>query len=133
QAHLSFLADPLLEGREAGTRGFDLAAAYVASQFAQFGLKPLGDAGGYAQAVPLKSPRLAATLPTLELCRGETCERLTYLDEFSTRPDIASPHAEMQGELVFVGYGIEAPAFGVDDYAGLDVKGKIVVALAGRP
>ncbi len=133
QAHLRFLADPLLEGREAGTRGFDLAAAYVASQFAQLGLKPLGDAGGYAQAVPLKSARLAATAPTLELCRGETCERLRYLDEFSTRPDMASAHAEMQGDLVFAGYGIEAPAFGLDDYAGLEVRGKIVVALSGRP
>jgi len=133
QAHLRFLADPLLEGREAGTRGFDLAAAYVASQFAQLGLKPLGDAGGYAQAVPLKSARLAATAPTLELCRGETCERLAWLDEFSTRPDMALAHAEMKGDLVFVGYGIEAPRFGLDDYAGLDVKGRIAVALSGRP
>jgi len=133
QAHLRFLADPLLEGREAGTRGFDLAAAYVASQFTQFGLKPMGDAGGYNQAVPLKSARLAATAPTLELCRGTACERLTYLDEFSTRPDMSSAHAEMTGELVFAGYGIAAPRFGLDDYAGLDVKGKVVVALAGRP
>ena len=133
QAHVRFLADPLLEGREAGTRGFDLAAAYVASQFAQLGLKPMGDAGGYAQAVPLKSARLAATPPTLEFCRGAACERLAWLDEFSTRPDMARAHAEMQGELVFVGYGITAPRFGIDDYAGLDVKGKIAVALAGRP
>jgi Zn-dependent M28 family amino/carboxypeptidase len=133
QAHLRFLADPLLEGREAGTRGFDLAAAYVASQFAQFGLQPMGDAGGYAQAVPLKSARLASAAPTLELCRGQTCERLIYLDEFSTRPDMASAHAEMKGELVFVGYGIAAPRFGLDDYAGLDVRGKIAVALSGRP
>jgi hypothetical protein len=133
QAHLRFLADPLLEGREAGTPGFDVAAAYVASQFAQLGLKPLGDAGGYAQAVPLKSTRHAATAPTLELCRGEACEHLVWLDEFSTHPDMALAHAEMKGELVFVGYDIEAPAFGLDDYAGLDVKGKIVVSLSGRP
>ncbi|HEY8880033.1 MAG TPA: M28 family metallopeptidase [Roseateles sp.] len=134
QAHLRFLADPLLEGREAGTRGFDLAAAYVASQFAQLGLKPAGDAGSHAQAVPLKTARLdLGKPPTLELCRGDACERLAWLDEFSTRADMASAHAVMQGGLVFVGYGVDAPRFGLDDYAGLDVKGKIVVALAGRP
>lgn len=133
QAHLRFLADPLLEGREAGTRGFDLAAAYVASQFAQMGLQPLGDAGGYAQAVPLKTARLAASPPTLELCRGERCERLAWLDEFSSRPDMAHIHSEVSAPLAFAGYGISAPRFGLDDYAGLDVKGRIVVVLSGRP
>lgn len=134
QAHLRFLADPLLEGREAGTRGFDIAANYVAAQFAQFGLRPCGDAGGYAQAVPLKTARLDLDRPpTLELCRGEACERLTWLDDFLTGPDLAQAHAELSAPLVFVGYGITAPRFGLDDYAGLDVKGKIVVTLAGRP
>lgn len=133
QAHLRFLADPLLEGREAGTRGFDLAAAYVASQFAQLGLKPLGEAGSYLQAVPLKTGRLAAPAPVLELCRGDRCERLAWLDEFSTRPDLAATHSDVAAPLVFAGYGISAPAFGLDDYAGLDVRGKIVVTLSGRP
>ena len=133
QAHLRFLADPLLEGREAGTRGFDLAAAYVASQFTQIGLKPPGDAAGYLQPVPLKTARLADPPPTLELCRGNTCERLAYLDEFSTRPDLAAAHSDARAPLVFAGYGITAPAFGLDDYAGLDVRGKIVVVLWGRP
>lgn len=133
QAHLRFLADPLLEGREAGTRGYDLAAAYVASQFAQWGLKPMGDAGGYAQAVPLKTARLGATAPVLELCRDGRCERLAWLDEFSTGPDMALARREASAPLVFAGYGIHAPAFGLDDYAGLDVKGRIVVVLAGRP
>lgn len=133
QAHLRFLADPLLEGREAGTRGFDLAAAYVTSQFARLGLKPMGDGGGYAQAVPLKTGRLAATAPVLELCRGDACERLTWLDEFSTRPDLALARSDVKAPLAFVGYGISAPRFGLDDYAGLDVKGRIVVTLAGRP
>jgi len=133
QAHLRFLADPLLEGREAGTRGFDLAAAYVASQFAQLGLKPLGEAGSWLQAVPLKTGRLAAPAPVLALCRGDRCEPLAYLDEFSTRADLASTHSDVSAPLVFAGYGIQAPGFGLDDYAGLDVRGKIVVTLSGRP
>lgn len=133
QAHLRFLADPLLQGREAGTRGFELAARYVAGQFAQMGLKPLGEAGGYALPVALKTARLAPTAPTLEICRGQACERLAYLDEFATRPDLSTPRSEVQAPLAFVGYGIEAPRFGLDDYAGLDVKGCIVVVLSGRP
>jgi len=133
QAHLRFLADPLLEGREAGTRGYDLAAAYVASQFALLGLQPMGDAGGYAQRVPLKTGRLAATAPLLELCRGGACERLAWLDEFSTRPDLSVARSDVKAPLVFAGYGITAPAFGLDDYAGLDVRGKIAVVLSGRP
>jgi Zn-dependent M28 family amino/carboxypeptidase len=133
QAHLRFLADPLLEGRETGTRGYDLAAAYVASQFAQLGLKPLGEAGGYGLPVPLKTARLAAPAPVLELCRDGRCERLAWLDEFSARPDMALPHSEAEAPLVFAGYGIQAPAFGLDDYAGLDVKGRIAVVLSGRP
>ncbi len=133
QAHLRFLADPLLEGREAGTRGFDLAAAYVASQFAQIGLKPLGNAGSYAQPVPLKTARLAATPPTLTLCQGERCVPLAYLDEFSIRPDLGRAQNDIDAPLVFAGHGIVAPAFGLDDYAGLDVRDKLVVVLSGRP
>ncbi len=134
QAHLRFLADPLLEGREAGTRGFDIAASYVAAQFAQFGLQALGDAGSYAQAVPLKTARLElGRPPTLEICRGDHCERLAWLDEFLTGPDMSRTRTELGAPLVFVGYGITAPRVGLDDYAGLDVRGKIVVFLSGRP
>ncbi|MFG6429408.1 M28 family metallopeptidase [Roseateles sp. LYH14W] len=133
QAHLRFLADPLLEGREAGTRGYDLAAAYVASQFAQWGLQPMGDAGSFAQAVPLKTAKLAATAPMLEICRDGRCERLAWLDEFSTSPDLSLARRDVSAPLVFAGYGIHAPSFGLDDYAGLDVKGRIAVVLAGRP
>ena len=112
QAHLRFLADPLLEGRETGTRGYDLAAAYVASQFAQLGLKPMGDGGGFAQAVPLRTSRLAATEPVLELCRGDACERLAWLDEFSTRADLSTARSDVKAPLAFAGYGITAPKFG---------------------
>lgn len=133
QAHLRFLASPLLEGRETGSRGFDIAAAYVASHFARLGLQPLGPEGSYALPVLLKTTKLASTPPVLRLWRGATAETLTYLDDFSTRPDLAATHSEVTAPLVFAGHGIRAPAFGLDDYAGLDVKGRIVVVLSGRP
>ncbi|MCF8204836.1 MAG: M28 family peptidase [Methylotenera sp.] len=133
QAHLRFLASPLLEGRETGSRGFDIAAAYVASHFARLGLQPLGAEGSYAQPVRLKTAKLASTQPVLRLWRGAAAETLTYLDDFSTRPDLAATRSEVTAPLVFAGFGIRAPAFGLDDYAGLDVKGRIVVVLSGRP
>lgn len=133
QGHLRFLASPLLEGRETGSRGFDIAAAYVASHFARLGLQPLGDDGGFAQGVRLKTARLASTPPVLRLWRGARSESLAYLDEFSTRPDLQATHSEVTAPLVFAGHGIQAPGFGLDDYAGLDVRGRIVVVLAGRP
>ena len=133
QAHLRFLASPLLEGRETGTRGFDIAAAYVASHFARLGLKPLGEAGGYAQPLRLRTARLAASAPVLRLWRGAQSEALTYLDEFSTRPDLSDTRSEVTAPLVFAGFGIQSPRHGLDDYAGLDVRGKIAVVIAGRP
>lgn len=133
QAHLRFLASPLLEGRETGSRGFDIAAAYVASHFSRLGLRPLGDDGGYTQAVRFRTARLAPATPVLRLWRGAQSESLAYLDEFSTRPDLGATHSEVTAPLVFAGYGIRAPAFGLDDYAGLDVRGRIVVVLTGRP
>src|SRR5580765_3767951 len=57
KAHMAFLADDLLEGRETGMRGFDIAARYVAGQFAQYGVQPKGDQGSYLQTVPLKISR----------------------------------------------------------------------------
>lgn len=60
EAHVRFLADDLLEGREAGTRGYDLAASYVANRFRELGLKPASDAGTYLQSVPLVWARNAA-------------------------------------------------------------------------
>jgi hypothetical protein len=133
KAHMAFLADDLLEGRESGTRGFDIAARYVAGQFAQYGVQAKGDLGNYLQAVPLKSGLLVRNSAVLEIRRKGGVEALTHLDEFFMAPRLNADEVDFAAPLVFVGFGITAPRFKHDDYAGIDVKGKIAVMLAGNP
>jgi hypothetical protein len=134
EAHIRFLADDLLEGREAGTRGYDLAAAYVASQFRQIGLRPAGTDGGYFQPVPLQAhwverdgARLIVRPP------GGRAARLTLGQDYVVQSSPVRTASALNAAAVFAGYGIDAPVFEHDDYAGLDVKGKVVVLLAGYP
>ena len=133
KAHLSFLADDMLEGRETGSRGYDIAAHYVASQFMQYGLSPKGDQGSFQQSVPLMSTLLAPESPRVELIGKSGKEALTYLEDFSTGGSLLEDRSEVTAPLVFIGYGIQAERFKHDDYANIDVKGKIVVILGGKP
>lgn len=133
QAHMSFLADDLLEGRETGTRGYDIAAQYVAAQFRQLGLKPAGDPGSFLQRVPLKGGTVVPNAAVLELQRPAGTEALVSLRDFLMGPRLSADRAEVTAPLVFVGHGVTAPRFGHDDYAGIDVRGKIAVWISGRP
>lgn len=133
KAHLNFLADDLLEGREAGSRGYDIAAHYVASQFMQYGLAPKGDKGGYLQRVPLRATRLVQESPVVEIRSKSGTEVLTYLEDYAVGGSLLEDQSEVTAPLVFVGYGIHADRFGHNDYAQIGVKGKIVVVLTGKP
>ncbi|MDF2179291.1 M28 family metallopeptidase [Aliiglaciecola sp. CAU 1673] len=133
KAHLTFLADDLLEGRDTGSRGHEIAALYIASQFAQLGLTPAGDNGTYMQRVPLRQSHLVQSSPKLTLAGPEGQISLSYPKDYITSGSVAFSLAHLQGEMVFAGYGIVAPELGHDDYAGLDVKGKVVVLLSGKP
>jgi hypothetical protein len=133
KAHMAFLADDLLEGRETGMRGFDIAARYVAGQFAQYGVQPKGDQGSYLQTVPLKTGRLVQDSPLFEIRRKGGVEALAYLDEFFMAPRLSTDQTDFTAPLVFVGFGITAPQFKHDDYAGIDVKDKIAILLSGNP
>jgi hypothetical protein len=133
QSHMAFLADDLLEGRETGTRGHLIAARYVAAQFMQMGLQPAGDAGTFLQAVPMRGGTVVPNAAVFEIQRPGGTQALTNLREFLMGPRLYADQADVTAPLVFVGYGITAPRFGHDDYAGLDVRGKIVVFLSARP
>ncbi len=133
KAHLSFLADDLLEGRETGSRGYDIAANYVASQFAQYGVAPKGEKGGYLQSVPLRSSRLVPGTAMVELHWAAGVERLSDATDFVMSGSAAEDKSSVDAPLVFVGYGIRSDRFKHDDYANIDVKGKIVVVLQGKP
>lgn len=129
RAHLEFLADDALEGRKPDTRGGELAAKYIATQFERLGLEPAGDSGTYFQQVPIIS---LDPQPTLSVT-GAGATPLKWKDDYvlwSMRNDSS---VQVTGDAVFVGYGIVAPEWGWNDYAGADVKGKIVITLTGDP
>ncbi|HKP49325.1 MAG TPA: M20/M25/M40 family metallo-hydrolase [Gemmatimonadales bacterium] len=129
QAHLEFLADDALEGRRPGTRGGELAAKYIAAQFQRLGLQPAGDSGTYYQRVPIIT---LTPNPTVRIAAPASAD-LTYRKDYvlwSMRNDSS---VSLKSDLVFVGYGIVAPEYQWDDYRGLDVKNKIVVALVNDP
>ena len=129
RAHLEFLADDALEGRRPGTRGGEIAARYIAAEFQRMGLKPAGDSGTYYHSVPIIT---LTPHPTVKVI-GQTPVPLTFRNDYvlwSMRNDTA---VAAKGDLVFVGYGIVAPENDWNDYEGVDVKNKIVVALVNDP
>ena len=128
RAHVAFLADDLLEGRDAGTLGYDVAAAYVASQFDGLGLsKP--QSGSWMQPIAFKESRLTGADPVVIIGGQRFENRKTAL----LSPSLRDPVQSIEASVVFVGYGFDRPELGLTDYTGLDVKGKYVAILAGFP
>jgi len=128
-----FLSHDLLEGRGTGQRGGDLAAEYIATQFALYGLKPAGENGSYMQKVPMVGITPAAdTRFTLVPENGKSLD-LKPLDEYVAYDQTQQPDSKIDAEIVYVGYGIEAPEFNWDDYKGVDVKGKVLLMLVNEP
>ncbi len=131
--HVRYLSHDLLEGRGTGQRGGDIAAEYIATQFAEYGLKPAGDHGTYMQKVPLVG---ITTLPETQFSlvpkQGETMN-LKPLDEYVAFDQTQQPVSDVDADIVFVGYGIEAPEYNWDDYKGLDVRGKVLLMLVNEP
>jgi Zn-dependent M28 family amino/carboxypeptidase len=129
RAHLEFLADDALEGRAPGTRGGEIAAKYIATQFERLGLKPAGDSGTYFQRVPIIS---LTPQPTLAIA-APTRTPLTWKDDYVLWSMRNEDSVSLDADAVFAGYGIVAPEAGWNDYEGLDVKGKYVVVLVNDP
>jgi Zn-dependent M28 family amino/carboxypeptidase len=133
ETHVRFLSDDLLEGRGTGQRGGDIAAAYIATQFALYGLKPAGDNGSYLQKVPMVGVTPGAdTRFTLVSANGPALN-LKPLDEYVAYDQTQQPESNVDAEIVYVGYGIEAPEYDWDDYKGVDVKGKVLLMLVNEP
>ncbi len=134
RAHVKFLSSDLLEGRGPGKRGAELAAEYIAAQFALDGLKPAGDNGTFYQNVPLyavhtdEAKTTAAFIPK----SGESI-KLTYGSDYVTKDERGEASADLDASIVFVGYGIVAPEYHWDDYAGVDVKGKVLLVIVNEP
>src|SRR5579863_1195634 len=131
--HVRFLSHDLLEGRGTGQRGGDIAAEYIATQFAEYGLKPAGDNGSYLQKVPLVG---ITTLPETQFAlvpkHGSPMD-LKLLDEYVAYDQTQQAQSDVDADIVFVGYGIEAPEYNWDDYKGMDVRGKVLLMLVNEP
>jgi len=133
ETHVRFLSHDLLEGRGTGQRGGDLAAEYIATQFALYGLKPAGDKGTYMQKVPMVGIAPSAdTRFSFVPANGKSVD-LKPLDEYVAYDQTQQLASDIDAEIVYVGYGIDAPEYNWDDYKGVDVKGKVLLMLVNQP
>jgi Zn-dependent M28 family amino/carboxypeptidase len=133
RAHVKFLSSDLLEGRAPGSRGGDLAADYMATQFALLGAKPAGDKGTWFQKFTL-----VGVEPQPDTQLGVTTNdgkniSFKWLDDFVGVTSQQRTDAQFDAPAVFVGHGIVAPEYQWDDYKGIDVRGKVVVLFTGEP
>jgi hypothetical protein len=133
RAHMRFLADDRLEGRATGTRGYELAAAYMATEFEAAGLEPAGGNGTWYQEVPFRRLERDPDRGGLALVRDGREKPLVRDADYILGNDAAHDQASVTASLAFAGFGITAPELRYDDYAHVDVKGKIVVLLSGGP
>ncbi len=133
EAHMRYLADDKLQGRKPGTPGYELAAQYVETQFKNLGFKPAGQQGTYRQAVPLRKALVRENASSLALISDGQEQVLTYGKNYTLSPNFGQPVSRVNAQVVFVGFGVSAPELGYDDYAGIDVRGKIVACFNGAP
>lgn len=122
-AHIRFLASDQLEGRETGTRGYEIAAQYVRAQFESIGLET-----SY-QPVDFRSAKLIEEQSSFSL----DDDLLVLNKDVLLRPNFLAAESEVNAAVVFAGFGISAPELHHDDYASIDVRGKIVLLLSGAP
>jgi Zn-dependent M28 family amino/carboxypeptidase len=133
EADVRFLGDDLLEGREAGTRGYDLAALYVVAQYRFIGLEPGGDDGTYLQRVPLLRGVREQQGAGFAITRDGTSIELAFEADFLPAVNFTAGSATVTAPMVFVGQAVYAPELQHDDFAGIDVAGKIAVVLGNAP
>jgi len=130
EAHTRFLSSDLLEGRGVGTRGGRLAAAYIESVLRTAGLEP-GAAGGFLQPVPMEAFAPDAE-GTITLSRGDSRTRLVAGEDFAI-VNVGQASGVLRAEPLFVGYAISAPEESWDDWKGVDVRGRLLVAFVNEP
>ena len=133
RSHVAYLADDKLKGRLPGTEGYQMAVDYVVDQFKKMGIGPGGDNGSYTQKLIIRKSMVenSSAIAVLKDKNGNT-DSLVFLKDFAPIPHPLNKIAKAEGQLVFAGYGVEIPG-GYSDYSGMDVKGKIVVLVAGAP
>jgi hypothetical protein len=138
RAHIRFLSDSLLEGRAPDSRGYQIAARYVAAELEAMGLRPGGVGGTWFQPVPLRKAILDTSKSSITVFAdspGSRPAEQAFVDgrDYVLTGDVNHAEYTLEGPVVFVGFGVSAPEENYDDYAGLDVHGKIVLTFYGAP
>jgi hypothetical protein len=134
RGYVKILADDAMEGRYPGTRGGDMAAAYIAKQFAADGLTPAGDNGTFLQHINFVGMTVKAADTTFNFVPlNGAAVPLAFADDYTVSNQTLTPVVDIDAPIVFVGYGATAPEFQWNDYAGVDVKGKVILCIVGDP
>jgi len=133
--HMSVLADDALEGRGLGSPGYEQALQYVEKTVTAFGLAPAGENGGFRQRVPLRNSVVVERGSSMKVRSGTGTKTLVYAKDYMLSADPLRAEVGIDdAAVVFVGYGVSAPALGYDDYgSGAEVTGKVVAYLSGAP
>lgn len=130
KADIAYLADDKLKGRGPGTEGFQMAVDYVTARLKSLGVKPAGENGTWVQEVKLRKATAGTATATLTT---KTATELKQGPDFNVLPNPSKPDVSLDAPLVFAGYGASEPSLGYDDYAGIDVRGKVVLVVRGAP
>jgi Zn-dependent M28 family amino/carboxypeptidase len=131
-AHVKFLADDSLEGRNTGSEGLRKAQAYAVEQLQKASLEPAG-VNGFYQPIRFTQFQVDESKSSLALVSNGQTKPLSFADDAFIGSRATRASANLAAPLVFVGYGLKIPEKNLDELAGLDLKGKIVVYLAGSP
>lgn len=131
--HVAILASDTLEGRATGSKGYDEAATYVAQRFQGIGLEPAGVGGSYFQPIVFKTMRVIDKSAQVIIRAGDDPTLLQYGADYYFVTNAALPRVDVTAPLVYAGYGVTAPDYGLNTYDGIDARGKIAVVLAGVP
>lgn len=131
--HIRILASDAFEGRAPGTAGEAKTIDYIARQFGAVGLKPAGDKGGWTQAVPMRRAEISGPLEAVfATARGR--RPLAKLQDIVIAPGLEADRVSIKdAPVVFIGYGVNAPERGWDDFKGYDLKGKVALVLVNEP
>jgi hypothetical protein len=130
RAHAFFLADDTLRGRDTGSPEYAIAARYAATRFEAWGLAP-GNGESFFQTVRFLESRVES--PKLVARRGGARAELELAKDYVLLGGLTAGRLAVDAPVVFAGRGIVAPELGVDDFAGIDARGKIVLTLSGAP
>jgi Zn-dependent M28 family amino/carboxypeptidase len=133
RADVGYLADDRRQGRLTGTPGYDQAADHVAQRFAAIGLQPAGERGGWFQSVPLLRATREPAGARFVIVRDGKRNELRVREQFLPGLSYSVAEAAVEAPAVFVGHGVSAPELHYDDFAGLDLHGRIAVLFSGAP